>query len=282
MSNHVLNLIKAGKTVRNVEGKPFVILRDLSIDIPHGEFVTVVGPSGCGKSTLLNGIGGFTRGGVPLFTEGVALIDGEPIGNPDRHRGIVFQDHTVLDFMTVRENITAGLHLEAMSLLGHFIPFYHRAVKRRFTPEVNQLLEQVGLSDKADAYPRELSGGQKQRVAIAQALAMRPKILLMDEPFSALDPQTRQNLQKLILKAQRDTGVTVFFVTHDIEEAVYLGDRILVLSHLHDEEKLGAKIALNHEIAAFDSPEAKLTAEFQEYKRLIWDAGFVDRRKKIA
>src|SRR5882724_1617485 len=91
MSNHVLNLIKAGKTVRNVEGKPFVILRDLSIDIPHGEFVTVVGPSGCGKSTLLNGIGGFTRGGVPLFTEGAAFIDGEPIGNPDRNRGIVFQ-----------------------------------------------------------------------------------------------------------------------------------------------------------------------------------------------
>jgi NitT/TauT family transport system ATP-binding protein len=251
-----------------------IILRDINVTVNKGEFVTVVGPSGSGKSTLLNGIGGFSP-----FTSGVATIEGKPITRPNRDRGIVFQDMTVPEFLTVRENIALGLQFEHFSLIQHFIPFHRKLAMRKYREEVEYLLHEVGLAERADAYPRQLSGGQKQRVAIAQAMAMHPKILLMDEPFSALDPQTRQNLQKLVLKLQRDSGITVFFVTHEIEEAVYLGDRILVVSHLQDERP-GATIVLNHEIEAFDSPEAKLTPEFQAYKRTIWDAGFTDNRKK--
>jgi NitT/TauT family transport system ATP-binding protein len=264
--------------LKNV-GKSFgdkVILKNIDLSIAKGELVTVVGPSGCGKSTLLNGIGGFS-----LFTTGEALIDGTPIGRPDRNRGIVFQDMTVPEFLTVRENIALGLQFEYLALFQHFIPVYRKVIMRKYRDRVDHLLEQVGLTERADAYPRELSGGQKQRVAIAQAMAMHPKILLMDEPFSALDPQTRQNLQQLVLKVQREMGLTVFFVTHDIEEAVYLGDRIVVLSHLN-ESTPGARIVLNQQIEAFDTPEAKVTAEFQLYKRKIWDAGFTSHPKITA
>jgi ABC-type nitrate/sulfonate/bicarbonate transport system ATPase subunit len=256
------------------DGESKLILRDINVDIPRGELVTIVGPSGCGKSTLLNGIGGF----VP-FTSGTAEIDGAPIGPPNRDRGIVFQDMTVPEFLTVRQNVALGLQFERFSLLEHFIPFYRKLSLRKYDPQVQELLEEVGLSEVSTSFPKELSGGQKQRVAIAQALAMNPKILLMDEPFSALDPQTRQNLQKLTLTVQRKSGITVFFVTHDIEEAVFLGDRILVLSQLI-EDKPGSTIVLNQPLNAYHSPAAKLSPEFQAYKQQIWDAGFVDRRPK--
>jgi NitT/TauT family transport system ATP-binding protein len=253
------------------------VLRDINVEIPQGEFVTVVGPSGCGKSTLLNGLAGFLS-----FTSGIATIAGRPIGRPDRHRGIVFQDQTVLEYLTARENVAIGLSFEAMSLLHFFVPFYRRIVDRHFEPQIDELLKHVGLTDHQHLYPKKLSGGQKQRVAIAQALAMKPQILLMDEPFSALDPQTRQNLQQLILRIQRETGITIIFVTHEIEEAVYLGDRILVLSQFKDAGQPGATIVLNHEVPAFGSPEMKLSPEFQEYKRMIWESGFIDRRKVAA
>ena len=248
------------------------VLRDIHLEIEAGEFVTVVGPSGCGKSTLLNGIAGFIA-----FTTGRAMIDGSLIGKPDRDRGIVFQDHTVPDFLTTRENIGLGLLFEDVTLWEHFTPFRMSRALKKHRGQIDELLNEVGLIEHADKYPRQLSGGQKQRVAIAQALAMQPKILLMDEPFSALDPQTRQSLQKLVLRIQRKTGTTIIFVTHELEEAVFLGDRIIVLSQLIEAIE-GAKIVLNQKVPEFDSPEAKLSPEFQSYKRMIWEAGFIDRR----
>lgn len=248
------------------------VLRDINLEVARGAFVTVVGPSGCGKSTLLNGIAGFLQ-----FTSGSASIEGRPIGKPDRNRGIVFQDHTVPDFLTARENVGLGLYFEDSALWEHFIPFRMSRALKKYRAQIDELLHEVGLFEHADKYPRQLSGGQKQRVAIAQALAMQPKILLMDEPFSALDPQNRQALQRLVLRIQRKTGTTIFFVTHELEEAVFLGDRILVLSQLTEEIE-GARIVLNYEVPAFDSPEAKLSPEFQAYKRMIWEAGFIDRR----
>jgi len=248
------------------------VLRDIHLEIDAGEFVTVVGPSGCGKSTLLNGIAGFIT-----FSAGRATIDGRLIGKPDRDRGIVFQDHTVPDFLTTRENIGLGLLFEDAELWEHFVPFCMRRALKKYRSQIDELLNEMGLFEHADKYPRQLSGGQKQRVAIAQALAMQPKILLMDEPFSALDPQTRQSLQKLVLRIQRKTGTTILFVTHELEEAVFLGDRIIVLSQLTEAVE-GARIVLNEKVPEFDSPEAKLSPEFQNYKRMIWEAGFIDRR----
>ena len=273
----LVSLKNISKEFARPAGGASIVLRNIDLEIPQGEFVTVVGPSGCGKSTLLNGIAGFLQ-----FTSGVATIAGRPIGRPDRHRGIVFQDQTVLEYLTARENVAMGLSFEAMSLLHFFLPFYGRIVDRHYKPLVDELLREVGLTEYEHLYPKKLSGGQKQRVAIAQALAMKPQILLMDEPFSALDPQTRQNLQKLVLKMQRATGITIFFVTHEIEEAVYLGDRILVLSQFPAPDKPGATIVLNHEVPEFGSAEMKLSPEFQEYKRMIWEAGFIDRRKAVA
>ncbi|PTY01638.1 hypothetical protein DB346_12950 [Verrucomicrobia bacterium LW23] len=244
-----------------------VILRDVSLDVREGDIVCVVGPSGCGKSTLLYGIGGFRP-----FSEGRVLLDGEEITVPNRHRGCVFQDYTIPDFLTAEQNVELGMRLEGLSLLEHWLPFWAAERKARYRKTALELLEKVGLSAHAHKYPRELSGGQKQRVAIAQALAMRPRILLMDEPFSSLDPQSREVLQLLLLEIQRETGITIFFVTHDLEEAVFLGTRLIVLAPTPGME--GASIVHSECIARFDSRRAKTTPEFAATVQTIREKGF--------
>ncbi|MBI4023877.1 MAG: ABC transporter ATP-binding protein, partial [Verrucomicrobia bacterium] len=201
------------------------VLADIHLELDPGEFVAIVGPSGCGKSTLLNGVGGF----VP-FCEGTALIDGEPVGPPNKDRGIVFQDYLIPEFLTAVENVALGLELTGMHLYHHLVPFLRWKMREKYLPSAMEYLEKVGLKEHAHKYPRQLSGGQRQRVAIAQALAMKPKILLMDEPFSGLDPQTRELLQLLTLEIHNELHNTILFITHDLEEAVFLGTRIVVLS----------------------------------------------------
>jgi len=246
------------------------ILADIHLEIDAGEFVTVVGPSGCGKSTLLNGIGGF----VP-FAEGTALMAGKPLGHPNRDRGVVFQDYPIPEFLTAVENVALGLELEGMHFFHRMIPFFRRKkMRREYLPVAMEYLDRVGLKEHAHKFPRQLSGGQRQRVAIAQALAMKPKILLMDEPFSGLDPQTREVLQLLIMEIQQELNNTILFITHDLEEAVFLGTRIVVLSQYGHREGEGARVVHEQNVEKYSSRAAKETAEFGALIQFIRDKGF--------
>lgn len=198
----------------------FTAIRDVSFlvsDLPDkGEFVAILGPSGCGKSTVLRLIAGLTPQHPP--TAGQVLVLGQPVQGPGSDRGMVFQDYTSFDHRTVLDNIAFGLECRGMD--------------RRSRYELaRQWIDKVGLNvkDDADKYPHELSGGMRQRVAIARTLILRPRIILMDEPFGALDPSTRLRMQDLLVELWREMQATVFFVTHSIEEAVYLGDRIYLM-----------------------------------------------------
>ena len=187
-------------------------LRDVSLTISSGEFVTVLGPSGCGKTTLLRLVSG-----LESPTDGDIRAAGEPVQGPDPNRGTVFQAYHLFPWLTVRENVAFGL-------VEWGVPDTERQAR------VREMLDLIGLSDFANAYPKELSGGMKQRVGLARALAVDPDVLLLDEPFGSVDMQTRRQLQRELLDIWRDTDKTVLFVTHDIEEAVALSDRIVVMS----------------------------------------------------
>jgi NitT/TauT family transport system ATP-binding protein len=187
-------------------------LVDINLRIEEGEFVCLLGPSGCGKSTLLKIIAGL----IPA-TSGRITINGKPVSGPGPERAVVFQDYALFPWMTVRDNVEFGLEARKLPLAER------REVSKR-------LLKVVGLSDFAERFPHQLSGGMKQRVSIARALAVDPSLLLMDEPFGALDAQTRQLLQDELLRIWREYRKTVVFVTHSIEEAIYLSDRIVVMT----------------------------------------------------
>jgi NitT/TauT family transport system ATP-binding protein len=189
-------------------------------DLPNkGEFVCVLGPSGCGKSTILRLIAGLTPQHPP--TAGEVLVQGKSVVAPGADRGMVFQDYTSFDHRSVLENIAFGLECQGVG-------------RRQREQLAREWIEHVGLSVTVDAdkYPHELSGGMRQRVAIARTLILRPRIILMDEPFGALDPQTRMDMQDLLVSLWREAQATVFFVTHSIEEAVFLGDRVYIMGRL--------------------------------------------------
>jgi NitT/TauT family transport system ATP-binding protein len=198
-----------------------VVIRDVSFSVPDlhgkGEFVCILGPSGCGKSTVLRLIAGL-RPHFPA-TEGTVQVAGTPVNGPGSDRSMVFQDYTSFDNRTVEDNVAFGLECRGIS-----------AKERR--ERAREWIQRVGLDVKRDAskYPHELSGGMRQRVAIARTLALSPRIILMDEPFGALDPTTRLHMQGLLVELWRQAEATVFFVTHSIEEAVYLGDRVYIFS----------------------------------------------------
>jgi NitT/TauT family transport system ATP-binding protein len=199
----------------------FTAIREVSFvvaDVPdHMEFITILGPSGCGKSTVLRLIAGLTP--QHPATEGQVLVYGKPVQGPGADRGMVFQDYTSFDNRTVEDNIAFGLECQGVA----------RAERRE---RAREWIQKVGLHVDRDAtkYPHQLSGGMRQRVAIARTLILRPKIVLMDEPFGALDPPTRLRMQDLLVRLARDVQATVFFVTHSVEEAVYLGDRTYIFS----------------------------------------------------
>jgi ABC-type nitrate/sulfonate/bicarbonate transport system ATPase subunit len=194
-----------------VSGTPFTALQDIDLSVAPGEFVSIVGASGCGKSTLLRLIVGLER-----QFDGDIRLDGRPIAGPGLDRAIVFQEHRLFPWLTAEENVALGL-------LKSNRP---AADKRRL---VREHLELVGLGAFAGTYPSQLSGGMSQRVAIARALVNRPRILLLDEPFGALDALTRSHLQAELLRIVRAEGITAILVTHDVEEALYLGDRVVVM-----------------------------------------------------
>ena len=195
-------------------GREVEALRDITLSVGKGEFLSVVGPSGCGKTTLLKCIAGLIGA-----TDGSVVLDGEPVTGPSAGMGVVFQDYgrSLFPWMSVRKNVE--------------LPLRHKIESKTARAErVSRALEAVGLPDAGSAYPWQLSGGMQQRVAIARALAFEPLVLLMDEPFAAVDAQTREDLEDLVRSLWAASGVTVLLVTHDIDEAVYLGDRVAVLS----------------------------------------------------
>ena len=197
------------------------VIRDVTFSVPDlpdkGEFVAILGPSGCGKSTVLRLIAGL-RPHYPA-TEGTVLVGGQPVKHPGSDRAMVFQDYTSFDNRTVEDNVAFGLECRG-------VPARERRERAR------QWIGKVGLDVKRDAlkYPSELSGGMRQRVAIARTLILSPRIILMDEPFGALDPTTRLHMQALLVDLWKEAQATVFFVTHSIDEALYLGDRVYVFS----------------------------------------------------
>ncbi|CAB3805654.1 Vitamin B12 import ATP-binding protein BtuD [Paraburkholderia ultramafica] len=189
----------------------YTALDGLNFKTHRREFVCVIGPSGCGKSTLIRILAGLERP-----TSGEVLLDGKPVEGPGADRGMVFQGYTLFPWLTVKKNVMFGLTMNGLS-------------KDHAEREALQWLDMVGLTKFADVHPHQLSGGMKQRVAIARALANRPRILLMDEPFGALDAQTRTKMQNHLLDIWRNIDVTILFITHDLDEAIFLADRILVL-----------------------------------------------------
>ncbi len=245
-------------------GTEVTILNDVDLRVRQGEFISVVGPSGCGKSTLLRMVLGSEQP-----SSGSVLIDGKPVGSPGRERGIVFQRYSLFPHMTVRDNIVFGLDLEEFSIPGRLFRYAHyRKRKREYRERAQAYLDRMQLAEAGDKFPHELSGGMRQRVAIAQAAIMHPQILMMDEPFGALDDSTRQEMQVFLLELWEKSDMTIFFVTHDLEEALFLGTRILVLSQYYvaGEGVQGAKIVADKEVpGGHPKPhDFKYTPEFNQ------------------
>jgi len=210
-----LSLSQVGITFRR-GGTTSEVLRDVNLDIAKGEFVSIIGHSGCGKSTVLNIVAGLLKAST-----GGVLLDGREVNAPGPDRAVVFQNHSLLPWLTVRENVALAVD---------------KVLKGKKTrAERNQWIEHnlalVNMMHAADKRPNEISGGMKQRVGIARALAMEPKILLLDEPFGALDALTRAHLQDQVMQIQDDLGTTVMMITHDVDEAVLLSDRIVMLTN---------------------------------------------------
>jgi NitT/TauT family transport system ATP-binding protein len=211
-----------------------LVLNNVRLNVRPGEFLSLVGPTGCGKSTILRLILG-----SQLPTRGQVLVDGQPVTGVDRDRGVVFQKYSLFPHLTVLENIAYGPLLERTSMPQRLLytPAYRR-IRRESLAEAREYLVRIGLNPwDGGKYPYELSGGMQQRVAIAQALMMQPKILLMDEPFGALDHNTRLAMQLLILDQWEDYRMTIIFVTHDLEEACYVGTRVVGLSQYWSDDE---------------------------------------------
>jgi len=214
-------------------------LRNINFKIHRREFVCVIGASGCGKSTLIR-----TLAGLETQSSGEVLLDGKPVQGPGRDRGMVFQGYSLFPWLTVKRNVMFGPQMS-----GHSFDAAER--------DARQWLELVGLTQFADSYPHQLSGGMRQRVAIARALVNQPRILLMDEPFGALDAQTRSKMQSHLLDIWRNIDITILFITHDLDEAIYLADRILVLKPHPGEvlEFIEVPVPRPRSAAQFSSPE---------------------------
>lgn len=250
------------------------VLNDIDLSVSEGEFVSVVGPSGCGKSTLLRIILGQERA-----TEGIVLFDGNPIFEPSTERGIVYQRYSLFPNKTVLENVMLGKKLSKGWKC--FLPYLSdKSIDRE---EAMEYLRRVKLDDAFNKYPHELSGGMQQRVAIAQTLIMKPRVILMDEPFGALDPGTREEMQIFLSQLWEENNLTIFFVTHDLEEAVFLGTRLICVSQYYRDgsrdnvvyEHKGARIVKDIPLfGGASNTGLKEKAKFGELIQNVRKAGF--------
>jgi NitT/TauT family transport system ATP-binding protein len=235
-------IINNVQKVFKTPGKDVIALKDINLEIKQGEFVCLLGPSGCGKSTLLNAVAGFA-----LPSDGEITVEGKNIIGPGPDRGMVFQEYALFPWMSISQNIAFGLEVQRKS-------------KSEIDSTVNQLLALLHLTDFRDRFPKDLSGGMRQRVAIARVLALDSPIMLMDEPFGALDALTRRNLQDELLRIWEKLGKTILFVTHSIEESIYLADRIVVMTYRPGTVK-------RDHIVEIPRPRDPASPEFNKLKR---------------
>jgi NitT/TauT family transport system ATP-binding protein len=234
--------IKGVSKVFDSSGRDVVALQDINLEIPRGQFTCLLGPSGCGKSTLLNAVAGFAAPSA-----GSIVADGREVTGPGPERGMVFQEYALFPWMTVEQNVGFGLEIKGMA-------------KGEIANRVGTLLKMLSLGDFRQRYPKDLSGGMRQRVAIARVLALDSPIMLMDEPFGALDALTRRNLQDELLRIWSELKKTIIFVTHSIEEAIYLADRIVVMTYRPGTVKRDIVVTLPR-------PRDPASVEFNTLKR---------------
>jgi len=250
-SGPAISLRDATKQFATKSGQPFTAIHDVTLDIAPGEFVTVVGPTGCGKSTTLSLVSG-----LEPATVGSVAVAGEPVSGIPAGVGYMFQADAILPWKTVLDNIALGLR-------------YRKMPAKQAHERARDWIQRVGLAGFEDRYPHQLSGGMRKRVAMAQTLITEPTVLLMDEPFGALDVQTRELMQDELLRLWSGSGAAVVFVTHDLTEAIALADRVVVMT---------AGPATIKDIVAIDLPrprkveEIRLTEEFTELYRRVWDS----------
>ena len=259
---------------------PKKVLHNVNLDIEEGQIVAVVGPSGCGKSTLLRAILG-----THLPQHGEILVNGMPVVRPNRNVGIVYQHYSLYDFMTAHHNVAFGLMLDQTSLPFRFFrPFAWKKLRKQHLEIAEKALDKVGLQTALNCYPSEMSGGMRQRAAIAQAIVMQPQVLLLDEPFGALDMANREECQYLLLnmyqenlaakKEGRKPPHTVFFVTHELDEALYVSDRVVGLSQFHPDGVYGATVVYDKASPIFHPNDPREFGIFQDQKEELYNTVF--------
>jgi NitT/TauT family transport system ATP-binding protein len=278
--------------IRNVSHRfgDYPVLDRINLKIWPGQIVAIVGPSGCGKSTLLKAILG-----THPPSEGQILADGQPVTGPTRNVGIVFQQYSLYDFLTAEGNVAFGLKLDQSSFFSRLVlfPKYLKQRQQHLT-QAREFLEKVGLEHACGKYPGEMSGGMKQRVAVAQALIMRPKVVLLDEPFGALDEAMREELQYMLLgfyqenlKRKREgkrPEYTILMVTHELNEAIFVADRVIGMSRFHTEGNQGATVVYDKPCPVFhpDDPRdySKFVDQREELRRAVFDDQYIKDRNK--
>ncbi|MBU6385925.1 MAG: ABC transporter ATP-binding protein [Planctomycetes bacterium] len=278
--------------VRNVSHRfgDFPVLDQINLKIWPGQIVAIVGPSGCGKSTLLKAILG-----THPPSEGQILADGEPVVGPTRNVGIVYQQYSLYDFLTAEGNVAFGLKLDQSSFFSRLVLFpKYLKQRQKHLAQAREFLEQVGLEHACGKYPGEMSGGMKQRVAVAQALIMRPKVVLLDEPFGALDEAMREELQYMLLRFYQENlqrkregkrpEYTILMVTHELNEAIFVADRVIGMSRFHTEGNKGAAIVYDKPCPIFhpDDPRdySKFVDQREELRQAVFDDQYIKDRNK--
>ena len=244
---------------------PMRVIDDVSFEVSNGEFVSIIGPSGCGKTTLMNIVGGFVKP-----TTGRVLLDGRPVAAPGPDRGVIFQEYGVFPWLTVRQNIEFGLKLEA-----------NRKPAAERTAIANRYIGLMGLTDFADHFPKHLSGGMRQRLAIARAYAVKPQFLLMDEPFGALDAQTRSAMQDLLLHVLESEGKTVLLITHSVDEAIYLSSRIVVVTARPARVRKIIEVPFGYPRTPHTQEEPRFVALRTEIRELVMEEYAAQARQRV-
>lgn len=265
---------------------PNRVLNDVNLRVEAGQVIALVGPSGCGKSTLLRALLG-----THPPTSGMVRVGGEPVVRPNRNVGIVYQHYSLYDFLTARKNVAFGLKLDETNTPFRWFnwPAWGQ-LRGEHLHKADELLEKVGLLEAADQYPSQMSGGMRQRVAIAQALIMQPRVLLLDEPFGALDEATREELQLMLLRLyaenvrarseNREPPYTVIIVTHELNEALFVADRVIGLSQYHADGANGATIVYDRPAPVFTPDDPKDLSRFVEQKEELIEAVFSPKTKR--